>query len=214
MLPRRAISTALLAMTLSLPGCCTISRLLCGPEKSQWVSVSLASPTATVATLLEAIRRDAPDVVYGCLSTNLRREYKLDAITTQIAWQRLRERVTGLHLAGYAEIPAPEAQTANSATFMLEVQGHRLRIDLVRESFRQLVYRRPNGTRGDSLVPLDSWHEMARIDRVDDPDFDKSRFSIEPFVFEHEGLEELPLSAIESAGLIRRWRISALHSLE
>lgn len=211
---RRALLVAA-PLLLSLSSCCTLSRLFCGPDDSRWVSIAHDTPEATVATLLEAIRRDAPEIVVGCLSAALRRQNGLDSVTAQLAWEQLEQQVPGLHLAGYAKIPPPESHTRGSARFVIDVEGHRLRIDLVQESFREIVYERPGGMpAGRSLVPLASWSGMARVEWIDDPDFDKSRLTIEPLEFEHEGLDAVPLDAIRRAGLIRLWRVAALRTLE
>lgn len=209
---RRRVLLAL-APCLLLNGCCSLARLFCGPDDSRWVSVSYDTPRDGVATLLEAIRRDAPDVVYSCLSAGFRRANNLDSVAAQIAWERLKEQVPGLHLAGYAEIPEPRLAD-NGATFVIDVEGYRLQIDLVRESYRQLVYSRPNGTLGESRVPLQSFNTVAQIERIADEDFDRSRMTLRPIEFEHEGLDEVPLAAIQRAGLIRHWKVAALRQLE
>ncbi|MCR9245480.1 MAG: hypothetical protein NXI31_10640 [bacterium] len=208
---RRALLALLaLAPGLTLSGCCTMARLFCGPDKSGWVQESYETPKKTVATLLEAIKRDEPGVIYRCLSAGFRRANKLDSVSGAVGWQLLREQTPGLHLAGYAEITEPVRIADNGATFELDVEGRTLRIDLVRESFRELQYRRPDGTPGNAREQLASWNAAARVVGVEDPEFDVSRFVFEPFEFEHEGLDAIPLATIERVGLVRLWKVSGL----
>ncbi|MCA8974437.1 MAG: hypothetical protein KDC98_06930 [Planctomycetes bacterium] len=197
-------------LLVALSSCCSLSRFFCGPDQSRWVSVTYDTPTDTVATLLEAIRRDDPSIVYQCMATGWKRRHHLGSLEAGVGWQRLRDEVPGIHMVGYAEIPEVERMGDNGARFVIETAGPTLRIDLVRESFRQVTYRRPNGTRGVSRVPLASWNPVARVEWLDDPVADKSRLVLDPLEFEHTGLDDVPLEAIEQAGLIRLWQIDDL----
>lgn len=64
----RFLPLAAVALLLPLSGCCSLSRLFCGPDKSPWVPIDYSTPEATVRVLLEAIRRDEPSVVYESLA--------------------------------------------------------------------------------------------------------------------------------------------------
>jgi hypothetical protein len=205
-------SFGLLALALlPLSGCCSLARLFCGPDHSKWVSVSRDTPTHTVETFFEAIRRDAPDVIWGCFAKGFRERHKLDSMTFQVAWQRLLEQNPGLHVVGYAEVPPPTQRTAQNAMFEIDVEGTRIRLDLVCESFWELTYRRDNGTLGGGLDSIASWSAVARIAPIEGSDPARSRLVIEPLVFEHEGTATVPIETVERAALVRLWRIADLH---
>lgn len=193
-----------------------MARLFCGPDDSRWVQIDFATPQKAVATLLEAIRRDRSDVIADCLGQELKRRYHFGALEFQVAWQQMREQITGLHLLGYAEVGAPVAPpTATAATFVVEASGHRIQIDLVREGYREVRYRLPEGQPGScrqafdeamvTLTPIKPAHE-------DDPD--RSLLVLAPIRIEHDGLEELPLPRIEAAGVYWVWKVAELRSLD
>lgn len=222
----RVLQALAVAAALSpLSGCCSLARLFCGPDRSDWVQIDYSTPASTVRVLLEAVRRDNPQIVYETLADEYRTRLKLDSTSAQIAWQQLKEQTPGLHLVGYSEVPAPTRLADDGATFVLDVEGRSLRIDLVRESFWELAYRRPpepipgettpaQGTLGEARRRLVSWNTLARIEPIDDPDHDRSRIVLEPVPFEHEGMPEVPLESIERVGLVRRWKIANLKTAE
>ena len=202
-------SFGLLLALLPLQGCCSLARLFCGPDDSKWVSVRFDTPERTVATLFEAIRRDAPDVIWECLAKSYLQRHQLDSFTVQIGWQKLREQNSGLHLAGYAEVPPPVQRTAQDAKFVVLVHGRRIEIDLVCESYWELTWRRDNGTPGGGRNPTASFGALAKIAPIAETDPQQSWLTIEPLRFEHEG-ETVPVEAIERAGLVRLWRVADL----
>lgn len=208
-----------------LSGCCSLARLFCGPDRSEWVQIDYSTPANTVRVLLEAIRRDNPQIVYETLADEFRARLKLDSTSAQVAWQQLKDQTPGLHLVGYAEVPAPVRWADDGATFVLDVEGRSLRIDLVRESYWELAYRRPpeptsagapppQGTLGEARRRLVSWNTLARIEPIDDPDHDRSRIVLEPVAFEHDGMVEVPLESIERVALVRRWKVANLRLAE
>lgn len=199
----------LAALFLPLPGCCSLARLFCGPDRSTWVSERYDTPPATVATFLEAIRRDDPEVVVTCLSAGLRARHHLDALTAQLGWQQLRDQTPGLHLAGYATIPAPTSCTDDAATFVLDVEGRSLRLDLVRETFVEILWRRPNGSLGGNQRPL-AWSPLLRLEPVVGADPRASRLVVAPLQFDHEGAATVPAAAFERIALGQAWKIAAL----
>ena len=196
---------------LGLGSCCTMSRLFCGPDKSEWVSESYASPTATVKTLLEAIRRDDPDVIYRCLSEGFRAANRMDNLVAKLAWDQLKAATPGLHLAGYAEVPTPVIGD-NGATFVLDVEGRQMRIDVIREAYLELDWVREDGSLGEMSRPLSSFQQAISLAYLDDPEleFDMSRATFRPFTFEHEGEAGVPLRNVTRAGVVRRWKVAAL----
>jgi len=203
-------SVVLLGFLLPLSGCCSLARLFCGPDTSPWISERYDTPTNTVATFFEAIRRDAPDVIGQCLAESFRKQNQLDSLTVQLAWQSLCDQNPGLHLAGYAQVPKPTQWTISGAVFDVEVQGIKMRLELVRESSLEITHRRDNGTPAEDRRPITRWNVTPRVERIQDTDPEQSRFVIDPLVFEHEGEAKVSLESIERAGLVRVWKISGL----
>lgn len=209
---QRTVGLLLPLLLLPASGCCTMARLFCGPDDSAWVPIAYATPQESVATLLEAIRRDDCGVVVQCLGSAFKKRYGLGDLEAAIAWQKLREQVTGLHLLGYAKPGDPVERAPDAVTFVVEQSGHKVRIDLAREGFREVVYERPNGTVGD-------WCEtfappMLAIESTSTADIDQSRMFLAPVDIEHEGLKGLPLSAIRSAGIRWQWKVADLRTLD
>lgn len=207
----RLTVTALAALAaLPLGGCCSMARFFCGPDRTTWVSERFDAPERTVATLLEALRRDDPEVVYLCLADTYRQQLGLDGQTVKLAWERVRDAAPGLFLAGYAEIPEPTRRDEDRATFHLLVEGHALVLELVCEPFWEVRYRRPDGSLGEAGAAVPKFGDYAASRSLDDPDRDLSELTLAPLRFEHEGVDEVPPSAIEHAALSRRWRVAAI----
>ncbi len=211
-LPMRTLpmASAVLFGMLPLGGCCSLARLFCGPDHTAWVQIDYATPSAAVQTLIEAIRRDAPDVAYECLAATYRERLHLDSTAMAVAWQQLKAAVPGLHLAGYATVPPPRHQTADTAEFALEVEGRPLRVRLAREAAWELRYQRADGSPGRAARPLPTLGAVAQLEPVADPDRDLSRLTVQPMVFEHEGTALAAPAQIEAAGLVQRWKITDL----
>lgn len=195
---------------LPLQGCCSLARLFCGPDRSPWISVRYDTPERAVATLLEAIRRDEPQIVYLSLADEYRKRLGLDAAIAQLAWAKLREENPGLHVVGYAEVPPPTRLADNGATFELQIEGTRVDVEVVRESLWEIRYRRPDGSLGEQGNVIASWNPYAKVETLDDPDRDLSVLTVVPMRFEHEGVDAIGLEAIEHAALTRRWKVARI----
>lgn len=217
---RRTALFAALATVSPAGGCCTLARLFCGPDRTPWVSVDFATPERTVRTLLEALRRDDPEIVYLSLSSDFRDRLGVDSQSAKLAWPKIREQNPGLHLAGYAEVPPAVRRAPDRADVRLDVEGQAIEIELVREAYWLVRYERPGdepgtyGPPGECGGKLDSFVGSARVEPIDDPDTDRSRLVLAPFRFEHFGHDAIPLENIDAAGLERRWKIAALRLLE
>lgn len=198
---------------LLLPGCCSLARLFCGPDSTAWVQIDYRTPTATVTTLVEAIRRDAPDVVYECLAASYRREQGLDSTSMAVVWQQLRERVPGLHLAGYAKVPTIQSPDGRRASCELLVEGHRLQLELQREAHWEIDYRRPDGSPGRDRRAVQA--APPGLELVPEPaeDEDRSVLRLPALPFAHEGQAEVLPGQVEQAGYVARWKISGLREV-
>src|SRR5262245_17230718 len=189
--PSRLAWSVLLLLPLS--GCCTLARFFCGPDTTPWVSVRFETPRLAVQTLLEALRRDDPEIVYVSFSQAYQRHYAIDKMTFVTIWPRIREENRGLHVAGYAEVPDPTRIDADHARVTIDVVGRQVEIKLVRECWWELRYVRPDGTPGEPGARVPSFSGWAGIEPVEDRDHDRSRLVIQPLVFDHEGLPSVTL---------------------
>lgn len=211
----RAIPCALLAaLAAGLGGCCSLSRMFCGPDSSPWISQRFDSPRATVMTLFEALRRDDPEALFLCLSREYRRgELGIeDSMVMKLAWDRFREANPYLHVAGWTEVPEPRRLDADHATVALDVVGEPVEIDLRRAAFWEVRYQVPGGPPGDKSGALRSFAERAQISELDDRADPTSRLMVAPFEFEH-GVDPVPLEAVEHVALTRRWQVTAIRRL-
>jgi hypothetical protein len=205
----RPILLPILAATLScLGGCCSLSRLFCGPDRSVWVPQRFDTPQRTGQTLFEALRRDDPDVLYLCLDRSYRQRLGIDSLTMRLAWQRFREQNPGLHIAGYSEVPEPTRLDADHATVTVDVAGQAVDLDFVRRAYWELRFRRPNGTTGEQSGLLSNLLERAQIEVIENDTEQVSRLMLTPFAFYHDGQDEVPLDAIEHAAVTRRWLVT------
>ena len=195
-------------LLLPLSGCCAMARFFCGPDTTPWVSVRFETPRLAVMTLLEALRRDDPEIACLSFSLDYRRRLGVDMLTVVALWEQIREQNPGLHVAGYAEVPEPTRINADQAQVTIDVYGKQIEIQLVRESWWEVRYVRPNGTAGDDSEPVASFNGLALVERIDDPDHDRSRLVLRPLVFDHEGLPSVSLGDIEHAALTRKWKVN------
>ena len=57
----RLVSVLALLPLLGTGSCCWMARVFCGPDTSPWVPISYETSRATLATFLEAVRRENTD---------------------------------------------------------------------------------------------------------------------------------------------------------
>ncbi|MFT4512223.1 MAG: hypothetical protein ACI91B_000911 [Planctomycetota bacterium] len=214
---RRIILTVTALLALPLQSCCSLARLFCGPDKSEWISVRFDSPEHTVRTFLEALRRDDPDVVYQCLSEPLRKRLGVDQDTTKLIWPLLREKVPGLHLAGYATVPNATRPSPNEAAIDLDIEGRPLMLQLVRQCHWEVRYRR-EGESGDQAIAsvggqVANAALLLNVEPVtDDPPM--SIVALNGRRVLHYNYDTLPAANIEAIGLEHTWRINAFPGLD
>lgn len=201
---RRCPLVVVLALALPASGCCSLARWFCGPDRSPWVSIDYRTPELATRTLLEALRRDEPEVVYASLSHGYRDRLGLDQATTVLAWQRVRADNPGLHVAGYAEVPTATATGPDRARVALRIEGRRVDIDLVRQRKWEVRWRRPSGTLAEPGANLPSFAAWAAVgtgerDRT-------ATLRLQPFTFA-VGADLPDADAIEFAGLVAEWKV-------
>ncbi|MEQ1633317.1 MAG: hypothetical protein ABL997_13150 [Planctomycetota bacterium] len=204
---------------LPLGGCCSMARLFCGPDRSAWVPVSYDSPAATLATFLEAVRRDDSAKVYESLAASFKAQHGLDGMVVNAAWERLRNEVTGLHLLGYAEVPNEPVQAQDGGvTYLVATEGVTIRIDLVRQSFWELQYRGRDGKPRETSAALDfdTLNGLLRVEAAEpDPEDDlpQARIALEPRLVMHPGSPSLQLSDVDRLAVGREWKIAEIRQV-
>lgn len=211
----RLLAAAVLALPIATSGgCCTMARLFCGPDRSPWVQIDFRSPEHTVRTLLEALRRDDSEVVYQCLADAYRRDLGIDSMSIQLAWQKVRDQIPGLHLAGYAEVPDPTCRDRDHAFVAIDVEGYVMEVELVRECYWQVRYRTPPkdyhlGTAlgpGGTLRSLKGTASIEVLETGEDELDERSRLTMRPFEFSHS-VAQVPLEDVDFAGVYREWKV-------
>lgn len=203
----------LAASVLPTGGCCSVARFFCGPDRTPWVSEDYSSPERAVQTLLEALRRDDPEVVYRSVSRAYREQLGLDSGTLLVAWPEVRAKNPGMHLAGYAAIPAPLVLGPDRMRFELDVEGYRVDVDVVRQRQWTVRYRCADGT---ELTPGDSL-AAARPHVTVDEDADTGVLAVRvapmvlPTRFDRDGnAEPVRAEQITFAGYYVEWKVDAL----
>ena len=132
----QARTLILIPSALLLHGCCGLFAVLCGPDRSAWVSESFLSPEAAIATFQEATRRADPTALYRTFSVAfLEREAIPDAVAVAVVWEQLAERVPGLHAIGSAAVSKPDALPDGRRSFTLTVAGQSLKVRVAKEEF-------------------------------------------------------------------------------
>ena len=189
-----------------LTGCCALARGLCGPDRSPWVQIDFATPEAAARTFLEALRRDDPEVVYQCLSHACRKRLGVDGMATQLAWQEIRRQHPYLHVAGYAAVPAAQRLDGDRARLRLDVEGTAVDVDLVRQTKWEVRYRRADGSLFEPGAAVDDLAAIAAV--TPDAADERSTLQLQGLRFRHDGLDAVPLDAIEFAGVVRQWKIA------
>lgn len=212
----RARHLPLLLPLLTLSGCCSMARLFCGPDRTEWVPIDYSSPEAAVRTLLEALRRDDAQRVYESLSNGYRERLNLDLATAQLAWPRFTAANPGLHVAGYAAVPPARRTAPDRAVVTLDVEGHTAEVALVRSTVQRVRYRRPpkrdgsereRGIWGDIVRDLPAALTITSADEA-------STLTLAPVPFPHQGVDELTADQIEAITLEQVWKVDDVRGLE
>jgi len=218
MLEMRPLALAFLsAVALPLGGCCSLAQAWCGPERSAWISVDWGTPELATQTLLEALRRDDPEVVYEALADEMRGSLGVDGLAVELAWSKIKAQYPYLHVAGYADVPAASyGPNRDSAYVTVEVGGLGLRIGLVREAYWELRYRRP----GPDLTPQQRdarvGRKLAKLDGAvtialdEDAEDDRSLVSLTPQSATHFGVDTIPVENVDAVGVFHVWKVRSL----
>lgn len=191
----------------SLQGCCSLSRLFCGPDRSVWVPQQFDTPRHTAQTLFEALRREDPEVLFLCLAPAYRHRLGIgDSMVARLAFDRFLEQNPYLHVAGYTEVPEPTLLDPDRATVAVDVVGEPIEIDFVRLAGWELRYRRPDGMLDEVSQFLPSFAGRAQVETMGQQE--RSQVMVAPFEFDHENVPRVPIEAIERVALVRTWLVT------
>lgn len=205
---RLRLHALLLACVLPTGGCCSLARLFCGPDRTPWVSVDYSTPELAVRTLLEAIRRDEPEIVYLSLSSRYRQELNVDKLTMQLVWQKLRDAYPNLHVAGYAQVPAARVVGPDAAEVELDFDGTPYVVRLRRERRHEIRWTRRDGTLADPGVPVPTF--AASVAFEIDEEQNRTQVTVAPMTFPVAPGSGIPTDEIHFAGIVAVWRIDQL----
>ncbi|MBL8754505.1 MAG: hypothetical protein JNK15_14470 [Planctomycetes bacterium] len=205
---RRPPLPALVAVLALVPtgGCCSLARLFCGPDKTPWVSVDFTTPERTVRTLLEALRRDDPEVVYECLSHGFRSQKGIDSATAQIVWPKIRAEAPGLHVAGYADVPTSQRLGPDRARIDLDIEGRALVVELVRQRATQVRWQRAGQAPMEKGAVVT---DFAPLLDLDDDEDGRLRVQI-TFEVKSSSDPAAILGDLAVAGLVAEWKVDRL----
>lgn len=196
-------------MVLPLSGCCSLARLFCGPDRSPWISVDYSTPELAVRTLLEAIRRDEPEIVYQSLSSDYRQRLQVDQITMLLAWPRLRDANPGLHVAGYATVPPARRLSPDRAEILLAIEGTPFEVQLRRERRQEMRWTRPNGTPAEPSRSVTTF--VGAITLEPDEEHDRTLVTLAPLALPGS-IANPPPDEIEFLGIEAKWKVDLLQA--
>jgi hypothetical protein len=124
---RRPGAWLALLLCASLGSCCSLARLFCGPDTSPWVPVSFRTSREALQTFLEAVRREDKKRVYESLGERLKRDLGVAGeMELEVFYERLKEKVTYLHVLGYAEVKKTQELTRDAVEYELDAEGYRI----------------------------------------------------------------------------------------
>lgn len=193
-----------------------MARLFCGPDTSPWVPIEFHSPQATAATFFEAVRRNAPNEIYRCLSAEFKQQQGLDGMVVTAAWDKLAAATPGLHLLGYAALPAaPERATESAVRYAILAEGVAIQLDLVREEYWEVRYRGSDGRTREASARITEaeWAALVQATAAEpDPvdDMPQARVSLAGKTTVHPGAGALTERQIETLAVGREWKINAI----
>lgn len=203
MSPRHAAFLAAV-LVATLPGCCSLARLFCGPDRSGWVSEAYSTPIEAVRTVREAIRRADTRTIFRALSEGFKQRSGMrGSIETDIAWSRMQEQHGGLHLLGYADVADAEPLEDGRVCFELTASGHRIRMVFVRQPYWEIAH-------GDDRIEGRFVPTVAGFARLHaDPDEDTVQLSI---VLPPIGGADLGIADIRRASVGHDWKLDEIRS--
>jgi hypothetical protein len=235
-LPRPLALLALLPLLLGCGGCCSLARLFCGPDTSGWEQIAYDTPTQTLATFLAALRRDNFEQVRRSLTERYQDELGISSAAVQLVREQMHRDLPYLYMVGYAKVPQqPTTSSDRGCSFEIEANGKQVRLDLVRQSYTRVVYeapptppkpgdpapqspQRPQSVllEAGEVLQHDSWNGRAVVLHAD-PNYEgtgRSTVDLDPIMFEHGALGNVPLEQLHLVALGREWKIDHIQVRE
>lgn len=133
---RSLIAMLSLPVMLSMQGCCTLFGVFGCGTGIPITEVSWDSPRRALTTMLTAIRASDSKVIYESLSEGFKKANGVDGLGFAVAWEKLRDQIPGLHLAGDAEVVehGPMRDPAGnpiegSRRYLLDAHGYRFEVE-------------------------------------------------------------------------------------
>ncbi len=207
---RPAASLLGTALLLSAGGCCSLARLFCGPDLSEWVQRSFETPTDAVRTFMEAARRDDAVVVFReCLSEDYKRRLKAECggdttFGPVVAWDHMK-RQAPLHMLGYAQI-RDLVENGDRAACTLDVEGRQLHLELVQQAGWRIRFR---NDRGD-VLEVGRWSLPPGVSVEETPD-GYSRLVVPPLVIDRDEVRHpLTFERIVREEVSHEWKIDRI----
>lgn len=202
---------------LPTPGCCSLARLFCGADHSDWVQVDYETPSATLRTFLEALRRENVARICESLGEGYKKSHGIDLVNAELAWAQIKQQNPYLYMAGYAQVPdAPTRQQDGRAVFDLEVQGQALHFELERQAYWLVHSLRPDGSVKEHSLGVPSLAPFLQLQEPDQDDMVRIRFtdpgtaSAPPTYKLLPGFDEPALEQIVRFEVGQEWKISQL----
>ena len=194
-----------------LGGCCAISQslsaLFCGPTQAPWAVKAFDTPHAALQTFLGAVSRDDVETIYLTLGYDFKKAAGIGELEFRAAWQDIKDKTPGIHLAHRAEVSKPRRASPTRAAYTLTmntIPAVVLEVTLTRQDYWSITVH-PQGssehqTTGRVVPELKTYfkvlpHEERSPVRVDLPGPD---------------LPGLEASEFEKIVLGREWKISGL----
>jgi hypothetical protein len=152
-------------------------------------------------------------VIYDSLGEPFKERNGLGILEACVAWGKLKDEYTGLHLLGYAE-NTELASSPTRVSYELEVSGYRFRVDLVRQELWTVftdVERAPelsDWAAFGSMVQRRqvSGREVLVLVIPDPEDYARNELAIEDISVDLENYQELRIG--------REWKVDGFAPIE
>jgi hypothetical protein len=123
-----------------------------------------------------------------------------------------------LFMVGYTPVPQqPTTSSDRGCSFEIEANGKQVRLDLVRRSYTRIVYEHKGVLEeAGEVLQHDSWNGRAVVQRATDGPNNEGRSTVDlqPILFEHGALGNVPLEQLHLVALGREWKIDHIQVRE
>jgi len=136
-------------LLVPISGCCAISQaLFCGPREPL-PRRSYLTPQQSLKTFLAAVSCDDAQTIWESVGPDMKKRMLLSEFEWVIAWNRIKEKTPGIHLAYEAEPrnPKPVVQPASPgrpfplASFTLSLPGTTIEVQLRKYVYWKVMFQ-------------------------------------------------------------------------